>query len=86
MITKSIASTEAQNNFGRVLDDATHNRTRYIVQRRGTPLAVIMSFDDFATLLRDDVDRRQMYSLVREVRPSYTLGQAITPRPERSRR
>ena len=45
MITKSISSTTAQNNFGRVLDDVTHHNTRYIVARRGIPQAIILNFD-----------------------------------------
>jgi hypothetical protein len=34
MSTKTIPSTEAQNNFGRILDDVVQNDARYIIQRR----------------------------------------------------
>jgi len=79
MTTRSISSTEAQNNFGRVLDDITHNRTRYVVKRRGVPQAIILSFDDFAYLLNDDEERQQMSNVLREIRPEYHLGQVIAP-------
>jgi len=79
MTTRSISSTEAQNNFGRVLDDITHNRTRYVVERRGVPQAIILSFDDFAYLLNDDEERQQMSNVLREIRPEYHLGQVIAP-------
>jgi len=79
MTTRSISSTEAQNNFGRVLDDITHNRTRYVVERRGVPQAIILSFDDFAYLLNDDEERQQMSNVLREIRPEYHLGQVIVP-------
>jgi prevent-host-death family protein len=79
MTTKSVSSTEAQNNFGRVLDDVTHNHTRYVVERRGVPQAIILSFDDFTYLLGDEQERRSMNSILRELRPEYRLGQVIVP-------
>jgi PHD/YefM family antitoxin component YafN of YafNO toxin-antitoxin module len=82
MIIKSISSTEAQNNFGRVLDDVTLNRARYIVKRRGVPQVIILSFDDFAHVLRDDRERTRMGSVLRELRPQYSIGEVIEPEAE----
>lgn len=79
MITKSISSTQAQNNFGRVLDDITHNHTRYIIERRGVPQVIMLSFEDFAHLLSDVNERRRMDNILREVRPRYHLGRVISP-------
>jgi prevent-host-death family protein len=79
MATKSISSTQAQNNFGQVLDDVTHNHTRYIVERRGVPQAIVLSFDDFADILGDATERRQMDTVLRELRPEYSLGQVLNP-------
>ena len=77
MTTKSISSTQAQNNFGQVLDDVTHNHTRYVVERRGIPQAIVLSFDDFAYLLSDANERRQMDAVIKELRPEYKLGQVL---------
>jgi prevent-host-death family protein len=77
MITKSISSTLAQNNFGQVLDDVTRNHTRYVVERRGVPQAIVLSFDDFAYLLSDANERRQMDAVIKELRPEYKLGQVL---------
>ena len=77
MATKSISSTQAQNNFGQVLDDVTRNHTRYVVERRGTPQAIVLSFDDFAYLLSDANERRQMDVVIKELRPEYKLGQVL---------
>lgn len=77
MTIKSISSTEAQNNFGRVLDDVTLNRARYIVKRRGVPQVIILSFEDFTYVLRNAGERRQMGSILRELRPRYSLGEVI---------
>jgi PHD/YefM family antitoxin component YafN of YafNO toxin-antitoxin module len=79
MATKSISSTQAQNNFGRVLDDVTHNHVRYIVERRGIPQAIILSFGDFAYVLDDESERQQMEAILRELRPEYHLGQILNP-------
>jgi PHD/YefM family antitoxin component YafN of YafNO toxin-antitoxin module len=77
MTIKSIGSTEAQNNFGRVLDDVTLNRARYIVKRRGVPQVIILSFDDFDYVLRDDSERRRMGSVLRDLRPQYRIGEVV---------
>lgn len=79
MTIKSISSTEAQNNFGRVLDDVTLNRARYVVKRRGVSQVIILSFDDFAHVLHDDGERRRMGSVLRELRPHYSIGEVIEP-------
>ena len=85
MATKSISSTDAQNNFGRVLDDVTHNRTRYIVERRGIPQAIVLSFDDFTHLLADESERRKIGAVLKEIRPEYHLGQVVDPPPDAKR-
>ena len=82
MITKSISSTQAQNNFGQVLDDVTHNHTSYIVERRGIPQAIVLSFDDFAYVLNNESQRQQLEAILREHRPEYRLGQVLTPNTE----
>jgi len=82
MATKSISSTEAQNNFGRVLDDIALNRTRYIIKRRGTPQAIILSFDDFAYMLHDNGERERLGSVLRELRPRYSLGEVVESEAE----
>jgi prevent-host-death family protein len=78
MTTKSVSSTKAQNNFGRVLDDVTHNHTRYIVERRGVPQVIILSFDDFAHILNNEKERQQMDTVLKDLRPEYQLGRVVS--------
>jgi len=78
MITKKLSSTQAQNNFGQVLNDITQNHTRYIIERRGVPQVIILGFDDFAHVLDDESERQQMDAILRELRPEYHLGQVIS--------
>lgn len=83
MKTKLIASTEAQNNFGRVLDDVVQNSTRYIVRRRNISQAIIMSVADLERLLRgDETERKKLEKIIHETRPTYTIGDAITDEEE----
>lgn len=78
MGTKLIASTEAQNNFGRILDDVVQNGTRYVVQRRNTSQAVIISIADLEALLSaSEVERAELHRVIHELSPSYTLGEPV---------
>lgn len=77
MTTHSISSTQAKNNFGRILDDVTQNHVRYIIARRGAPQAIMISFNDFASILADEAERLQMTSVLRELRPQYSLGTVL---------
>lgn len=79
MTTKSISSTQAQNNFGRVLDDVNHNQTRYVIERRGVPQAIILSLSDFSSVLIDEKERQRVSTMVAEIRPRYHLGQVLNP-------
>lgn len=78
MKTRLVASTEAQNNFGRVLDDVVQNGTRYIIRRRNTSQAILLSIVDFESLLSgDETERHKLEKVVRELSPSYTFGESI---------
>ncbi len=79
MTTKSISSTKAQNNFGRVLDDVTHHQNRYVIERRGVPQVIILGLDDFASLLNNAEAREHMDNLLQELRPEYHLGHIVEP-------
>jgi prevent-host-death family protein len=79
MTTKAVSSTKAQNNFGQVLDDVMRNHTRYVIERHGIPQAILVSLDDFAQVLNDENKRREINSLVKEIRPKYHLGQVVEP-------
>jgi len=77
MTTKMIASTEAQNHFGQILDDVIQNDTRYVVKRRGIPQVIILSLPDFEQLLTNKQERGKMGKVIRELRPEYNLGETI---------
>jgi len=75
--TKTIASTEAQNNFGQIMDDVIQNGTRYVIKRRNLPQAIILSLADLEQLLTNPGEQRKIATLVREMSPVYKLGEEI---------
>jgi hypothetical protein len=78
MTTKIIPSTEAQNNFGRVLDDAIQNSTRYVIKRRNISQAILLSLSDFERLLAaGEGERNDVGSVIRELSPVYSLGETV---------
>jgi len=76
--TKSIASTEAQNNFGRVLTDITINHTRYVIRRHDSPQVIMLSLKDFELLLVDQGEQKKMKNLLQELAPTYKLGEIVS--------
>lgn len=78
MKTKSIASTDAQNNFGRILDDVMQNQARYIIKRRSSSQAILLSLAEFERLLdATESEREKMGMMIRELSPTYDLGQPV---------
>jgi len=78
MPTKVIASTEAQNNFGRILDDAVQNDVRYVIRRRNVSQAILLSLSDLERLLSgSDGDRQGIRRIIKDLSPSYDLGHTL---------
>jgi prevent-host-death family protein len=75
--TKAISSTKAQNNFGRVLDDVVQNNTRYIITRRNSSQVILLSLSDFEALLGNELEQDDLSRLIREVAPTYNLGETL---------
>ena len=78
METKVIASTEIQNNFGRILDDVVQNGTRYVIRRRNNSQAIILSLADLENLLLSaESERNKLGVVLRELSPVYSLGEIV---------
>jgi PHD/YefM family antitoxin component YafN of YafNO toxin-antitoxin module len=79
MKTKAIASTEAQNNFGRILNDVIQHHTRYVIKRHDLPQAIVLSLVDLEKLLTNVTERSKMVNIIRDITPIYNLGESISP-------
>ena len=75
--SKTIASTEVQNNFGLILNDVIQNSTRYIIKRHNFPQAIILSLADFEQLLTNQKEQDKMAQVVKELAPAYKIGETI---------
>lgn len=71
---KYVVSTEAQNNFGRLMDDVSTAGTRYVIRRHGKPKAVVISIEDFEKLLLSEHGGEKLARVLRESRAEYALG------------
>ena len=78
MKTKTISSTQAQNNFGQIIDAVVQDHTRYIVKRRNVSQAIIIGLSDFEQLLKDASERDKIIDVIRELSPAYNLGEPIS--------
>ena len=77
MPTKTVTSTEVQNNFGQIIDAVSQERTRYIIKRRNVPQAIILSLSDFRQLLLNPAEREKIDNVIRELTPVYELGEDL---------
>lgn len=46
-MTKSVPAFIARTQFGQILDRVTRNRERFVVTKKGTATAVILSIEDY---------------------------------------
>ncbi len=78
MATRTISSTEAQNNFGRLLDDVIQNHTKYVIKRRNVPQAILLGIADLKTLLvASEEERKKIKKIIQELGPVYHLGETV---------
>jgi prevent-host-death family protein len=67
---KTVSSSEAQNNFGAMLQWAEENQDEIVVERRGKPAAVLISYGEYTEIqrLRLAERKRQALASIRQVR------------------
>lgn len=75
MKTKVISSTDAQNNFGKVMQSAIQEHIAYVVRRRDVAQVIIIGVEDLEKLLSSVADREKMGGVLREVSPEYEIGE-----------
>ena len=67
---KTVSSTEAQNNFGAVLQWAEKEKDEVIIERRGKPSAVVMPYTSYEQVLelRQQEKKRRALEALRALR------------------
>lgn len=81
---KTVTSTEAQNNFGAILQWTDENRDEVVVERRGTPAAVIIPYTEYAEIvrLRREEEKRQALTRIRALRARVQSSSAVSDAAE----
>ena len=78
---KTVSATEMQNRFGSIADWAIESEDEVIVESRGTPKVVLISFEEYQKLRqwREQARRQQVLSRIRALREEVrTQNQDIT--------
>ena len=78
---KTVSATEIQNRFGSIADWAVESEDEVIVESRGTPKVVIISYEAYRKLRqwREQARRQQVLRQIRELREEVrTRNQDLT--------
>ena len=67
---RTVSSSEAQNNFGAMVQWAEENQDEVVIERRGKPAAVIMGIQEYQEIrqLRERERRRKALEALQELR------------------
>jgi prevent-host-death family protein len=65
-----VTASEAQNHFGAMVQWAEENQDNVVVERRGKPAAVIISYEEYQKLeqLREQERRRKAFEALEAIR------------------
>ena len=78
--TKSVPAFEAKTHFGQLLDEVDRKGIRFLVKRRGKPVAVIVGVEEFEDILEiagEKADKTFQASLLL-AKKEYELGETIS--------
>lgn len=72
-----IPATQAKTRFGEMIREVATKGTRFIVQKRGVPQAVVISLDDYEDILETEAELRdpEYLASIGESRRQYELGE-----------
>ncbi len=80
---KVISATEASNNFGSLIDEASQGKTYFVVTRMGKAKAVVLGVDQYRELLEVlEINREQedpaIQVALKEARNDVELGRTVS--------
>jgi prevent-host-death family protein len=67
---RTVSSSEAQNNFGAMVQWVEENSEGVVVERRGKPTAVLISYEEYQTMIRlkDQERKRKAFEALETLR------------------
>lgn len=79
-MTKVISAFKARQNFGQLLEQARYLGHRFVVERAGKPMAVVLGIEEWENIvetLAELADPEYLES-IKEARREIALGQTLT--------
>jgi Phd_YefM. len=78
MEIRRIGSTEAQNNFGRIMDSVTKDHVGFVIERRSVPEVWVISNSDLRDILSNSAQRKEIEKLLKNISSRNDLGETIS--------
>jgi prevent-host-death family protein len=69
-MARTVSSSEAQNNFGAMLQWAEENSEGVVIERRGKPTAAIISYEEYQAMLqfKEQERKRKAFERMEKIR------------------
>jgi antitoxin YefM len=78
--TKVVSAFKARQNLGQILDEARYQGSRFLVERAGKPMAVVVGIEEWESILETlaELNDPEYLDSIREARREIELGQTLT--------
>ena len=78
--TQVIPAQEARQRLGRILEQARYHHQRFVVERAGKPMAVVVGIQEWENILETlaELDDPEYLQSVREARDDIARGEGLT--------
>ena len=73
MTVKTIPAVEARVHFGEIMRKSFKNRDRFVVEKSGIPMVVILNADDYARLVEEREVRFKVLDKIRAKAPRLSM-------------
>src|SRR5437762_13808494 len=79
-ITKVIPAFKARQNFGQLLEEARYRGYRFVVERAGKPMAVVLGIEEWENIVDTlaELNDPEYLQSIKEARREIELGQTLT--------
>jgi prevent-host-death family protein len=71
MTTLTVKISDVENQFATLVNEVNHSHTRVIVEKRGVPVAAIISADDLERLSQLDRSREELFKVIDRMREAF---------------
>ena len=79
-VTKVIPAFKARQNFGQMLEEARYRGYRFVVERAGKPMAVVVGIEEWENIVETlaELNDPDYLQSIKEARAEIELGQTVT--------